>query len=98
MERRNFLKILPIAALSPRAIKDGVASFELPAGGHFVIVANVDRVDINKLMKYPSDVLPKGATGGYIIPVMGDPDKAIKFYRMEQDGSSTRHDPETKMS
>jgi len=82
MERRNFLKVIPIAAISPQVIKDGAVSFNLPEKGHFVIVANVDKVDLTELAKMPG-ILPEGATGGYIVGVYGDPEEALKFYKLD---------------
>jgi len=93
MERRNFLKILPIAAISPKVVKDGVVSFELPAG-HYVIAVDVSKVEINHLLDMHPSFLPPGATGGWIVPVHGNPDEAIKFYRLD-DGDKTGHDPKT---
>jgi hypothetical protein len=97
MERRNFLKILPIAAVSPKVIREGVVSFELPKGGHYVVVVNPQLVDVNELMDTPG-ILPEGATGGWIVKCFGDPEQGIKFYRMEEDGGLRRKDAETEMS
>ena len=93
MERRNFLKILPIAAISPKVVKDGVVSFELPRGGHYVIAIDQAKVNFEDLLEMPG-LLPEGATGGWIIHVHGNPDEAIKFYRLD-DGDKTGHDSKT---
>ena len=84
MERRNFLRLLPLAAVSPKIIKDGVVSLELPGPGHYVIVCDRQKVNVSDLSEYPSGLLPAGSTGGWIICVDGNPDEAIKFYKLEE--------------
>ncbi len=82
MQRRQFLKILPLSAIAPKIIKDGVLSLELPKG-HYVILADVTQVDIQELCETPG-ILPPGSTGGCIIPVHGNPDEHIKFYCLKE--------------
>jgi hypothetical protein len=84
VDRRNFLRILPITAIAPKIVKDGVVSLELPASGHFVIVIDINKVDLQTFSEYPEGLLPKGATGGWIIPVDGNPEEALKFYKLDE--------------
>lgn len=84
MDRRNFLRILPLSAIAPKIVKDGVMSVELPGAGHYVIVVDEDQVNLDSLLNYPKGLLPEGATGGWIIPVRGNPDEAIKFYKLDE--------------
>ncbi len=83
MERREFLKILPLSAIAPKIVKDGVLSLELPKGGHYVILVDVRFVDIAELAATPG-ILPPGSTGGCIIPFNGNPDEQIKFYCLKE--------------
>jgi hypothetical protein len=88
MERRNFLRMLSlhsVIALPAKSLREGVSGVELPRAGHFVIVVDCEKVDVENLAEYPAGLLPEGATGGWIIPVLGNPDEAIKFYNLGVD-------------
>jgi hypothetical protein len=87
MERRNFLKILPLAAVAPVVVKEGVVSMELPGPGHYVIICNEEVVDARELAEYPEGLLPKGSSGGWIISVRGNPENAIKFFKLDERNS-----------
>lgn len=89
MDRRNFLRILPISAIAPKAVKDGMVSLELPKGGHFVIVFDINKIDVQTLAEYPAGLLPEGSTGGWLVPVDGNPDEAIKFYKLDETPQDT---------
>lgn len=83
--RRNFLKMVPIAALAPvaaEAVQDGVERVKLEPG-HYVICVDVDRVDIEALLSWPG-LLPENSKGGYVIPICGDVEGAIKFFKIEE--------------
>jgi len=82
MQRRQFLKILPLSAIAPKIVKDGVLSLELPKG-HYVILADMTDVDIEALSRTPG-ILPPGSTGGCIIGTRGNPDEHIKFYCLKE--------------
>jgi hypothetical protein len=84
VDRRNFLRILPISAIAPKIVKDGVVSLELPQGGHYVIIADQEKVNIKDLSEMPAEFLPKGSTGGWIIVTRGNPEDAIKFYKLDE--------------
>jgi len=85
MERRDFLRVLPIAAVSPKVVKDGILSLELPSGGHYVILIDAEKVP-GGIDDYPKGLLPPGSTGGWVIYTMGPPDEAIKFYNLKTEG------------
>jgi hypothetical protein len=87
MDRRNFLRILPISAIAPKVVKDGVVSLEVPKGGHFVIVFDSKKVNMESLAADPAGLLPEGASG-YLIPVYGNPEEAIKFYKLDETAQS----------
>ena len=86
MERRDFLRIIPLAAVAPVApiaskeVQDGVVSLELPGAGHYVIF--IDRAAEVDLATFPN-ILPPGSTGGWIIETCGPPDELIKLYKLK---------------
>lgn len=82
MERRDFLKVLPLSALAPKVIKEGVLSLELPHNSHLVFF--VDETAILNVDWWQNEhLMPPGATGGAIIYTRGNPEDAIKVYRLD---------------
>lgn len=81
MNRRDFLRATPIMALTPVAVAEGVARYELKEGGHFVFFIDNEKVNIEDLVKCPG-IMPRGATGGWVIPVYGNPEEALKIFRL----------------
>ena len=49
MNRRDFLKATPIAALTPVAVAEGVARYDLEPAGHFIFFVDMEKVDIESL-------------------------------------------------
>lgn len=85
--RRNFLKMVPIAALVPvaaEAVQDGVERVKLEPG-HYVIFFDPSRIDIEHLCD-SQFLLPKGSTGGLCVPVLPSGEAgisdAIKFFKL----------------
>ena len=84
MNRRELLKhAIPIAALAPVAMAEGISRYNLEPAGHFLFVVDTTKVDINSLCEYPSGLLPAGSKGGWIIGVCGNPDEALKILRLD---------------
>ena len=85
MNRRELLKhAIPIAALAPVAMAEGISRYNLEPAGHFLFVVDTTKVDINSLCEYPLGLLPAGSKGGWIIGVYGNPDEALKILRLDQ--------------
>lgn len=89
MERREFLKVLPLSALAPKVVKEGVLSLELPTNSHLLFLVDETRVDFNQFLDTPG-IMPPGSTGGAIIGTPGNPDEFIKIYRLD-DGIKDRN-------
>ena len=85
MERRNFLKSLPLAAIAPKVVKEGVISFELPRNTHLLFLVDINAV-IGDDWYENGNIMPPGSTGGAIIYVRGNPEDAMKIYRLDKDG------------
>ncbi|HYT21117.1 MAG TPA: hypothetical protein VEW05_12920 [Candidatus Polarisedimenticolia bacterium] len=83
MERRDFLKVLPLSALAPKVVKEGVLSLELPHNSHLLFIVDEYSV-INDDWYQNKDIMPPGATGGAIVYVRGNPEDAIKIYRLDE--------------
>src|ERR1700724_1215255 len=87
MNRRELLKhAIPIAALAPVAMAVGISRYNLEPAGHFLFVVNLEKEDIDTLMECGNDpvpLMPKGSKGGWIIGVYGNPDEAMKIFRLD---------------
>jgi len=87
MNRRDFLKATPIAALTPVAVAEGVARYDLEPAGHFIFFVDMEKVDIESLATAGCEqvpLMPKGSKGGWIIGVYGDVDKAVRIFRLDE--------------
>lgn len=83
MERRNFLKVLPLAAIAPKVVREGVLSFELPPNSHLVFFVDIEAIVGDDWMEN-RDIMPPGSTGGAVIFTRGNPEEAIKIYRLDE--------------
>lgn len=83
MERRDFIRMLPVAALAPKVIEEGVVSFEIPNGTHFAIFVDMTVVDMQRVHEGLSKSWPKDTTA-CLIGINGNPDDAIKFYKIKE--------------
>jgi hypothetical protein len=84
MERRKFLQVMPLSALAMKEVMPGVAQVELPPEGHFIFLVSHDSyLDIDALTQMEG-LLPKHATGGWIIPVHGNPHEAMAIYNLKK--------------
>lgn len=88
MQRRDLLKLIPLSAIAPVAalasekVQDGVERVELKPG-HFLIFFDCHRIDVESLIDRPG-ILPEGSTGGYLVPVMGDVEGAVKIFKLAE--------------
>jgi hypothetical protein len=89
MNRRQLLKGRPVAALGMVAVAEGVHRVEIKKPGHFVFFYDCDKVDVESLVN-ATGLMPEGSTGGWLIPVMGDVEGAVKIFQL--DGEVTQED------
>jgi hypothetical protein len=86
VNRRELLKkAIPVAALTPLAVAEGISRYNLEPAGHFLFIVDIEKVDIASLFEYPSGMLPAGSKGGWIIGVNGNPDEAMKILRLDDE-------------
>jgi hypothetical protein len=88
MNRRQLLSIAPVAALGMTQIADGAHAVKFDKPGHFLIFFDCARVEWESLMA--DGVLPPGSTGGWLIPVRGDVESAVKIFQL--DGEVSQED------
>ena len=88
MNRRELLKrAVPVVALAPVAVAEGVARYSLEPAGHFLFVVDIQRVDIvdfARLGNAEVPLMPPGSKGGWIIGVSGDPSTCLEILRLDE--------------
>ena len=87
MNRRELLKAIPLAALTPKIMAEGVARYDVEPAGHFIFFVDVTKVDIETLCESGNErapLMPKGSKGGWIIGVHGDVENAVKIFRLNE--------------
>ena len=84
-DRREFLKMLPLAAIAPKMVKEGILSVELPHNAHLIFLIDERYVDIDSLETFAAsgNAMPPGSTGGAILFCKGNPDEIVKIYKVD---------------
>lgn len=85
ISRKDFLKAIPLAALVPKVMRDGVHRYNLEPAGHFVFFIDASKIDINAFLHAGNSnvpMMPKGSTGGWVIAVHGNVENAVKIFKL----------------
>jgi len=85
ISRKDFLRAIPLAALAPEVLADGVHRYNLEPAGHFIFFVDSSKIDLESFTQMGNEIvplMPKGSKGGWIVPVWGDVENAIKIFRL----------------
>lgn len=67
--------------LEPFTVAEGAVAYALPEDAHLLFFIKAGAVDMDSFSG--SGIMPKGATGGYIIPVYGEIEEAVKIFKID---------------